>query len=85
MDSMDKNVQKEDTTSKQIMSKTKVQGRTFKIKLSTGTKTQFVDSDPLAQETLEAIQYKLPEIIDLCKKYGINYRFDEKTTKLLFG
>ena len=83
---MDKNAQKkEDTTSKQIRSKRKKQGRTFKIKLSMGTKTQFAETDPLAQETLEAVQRKLPEIIDLCKKYGVNYRFDEKTTKLLMG
>jgi len=82
-DSKDKNSQKDATTSKMIT--TEKQGRTFKIKLSTGTKTQFVDTDPLAQETLEAVQHKLPEIIDLCKKYRVNYRFDEKTTKLLMG
>jgi len=46
---------------------------------------QFADTDPLAQETLEAVQAKLPEIIDLCKKYDVNYHFDEKTTKLLMG
>ncbi len=84
-DSTEKNSQKEDERSKVINSKTKKQGRTFKIELSTGTKTQFADTDPLAQETLEAVQRKLPEIIDLCRKYRANYHFDEKTTKLLMG
>jgi hypothetical protein len=78
--STDKNVQRVDTNSN-----VKKSGRVFKIKLSAGTKTQFAEIDPLAQETLEAVQDKLPEIIDLCKKYGINYQFDEKTTKLLMG
>ena len=82
---MYKNAQKEDPTLTQIESNTKMHGRTFKIQLSTGTKTQFVDTDPLAQETLEALQRKLPEIMNLCKKHGVNYRFDEKTTKLLMG
>jgi hypothetical protein len=82
-DSRDGNSQKDATASKLINAKK--QEKTFKIKLSTGTKTQFVDTDPLAQETLEAVQHKLPEIIDLCKKYGVNYHFDEKTTKLLMG
>ncbi len=82
---MYKNAQKEDPTLTQIESNTKMHGRTFKIQLATGTKTQFVDTDPLAQETLEALQRKLPEIMDLCKKHGVNYRFDEKTTKLLMG
>ncbi len=81
--STDKNSQKDATTSNMI--NTEKQGRTFKIKLSTGTKTQFIDTDPLAQETLEAVQHKLPEIIDFCKKYGVKYHFDEKTTKLLMG
>jgi hypothetical protein len=82
-DSTGKQVQKVDATSKLI--RAKKQRRTFKIELSTGTKTQFADTDPLAQETLEAVQRKLPEVIDLCKKYGVNYDFDEKTTKLLMG
>jgi hypothetical protein len=84
-DSMDKIAHKEDPTLTQIESNTKMRGRTFKILLTTGTKTQFADTDPLAQETQEAVQHKLPEILDLCKKYGVNYRFDEKTTKLLMG
>jgi hypothetical protein len=77
--------QKKETTSKLSNRNTKKQGRTFRIELSTGTKTQFADADPLAQETLEAVQAKLPEIIDLCKKHGVRYHFDEKTTKLLMG
>jgi len=82
---MDGKLQKAEATSKLTNRKTKKQGRTFRIELSTGTKTHFADTDPLAQETLEAVQAKLPEIIDLCKKYGVNYHFDEKTTKLLMG
>jgi len=80
-----KKSQKKETASKLSNKNTKKQGKTFRIELSTGTKTQFADTDPLAQETLEAVQAKLPEIIDLCKKYDVRYHFDEKTTRLLMG
>ena len=56
--------------------------RVFKLELLRGTKSQFSSTNPLINETLETIQDKLPEVIGLCKKYGVKYRYDEKTSNL---
>jgi len=58
---------------------------TLKLELEAGTKTQFADVNPLLRETLNAVQGKLPEIVELCNKKHVAYSLDEKTNDLLLN
>jgi hypothetical protein len=54
----------------------------FKLEIDRGTKSQFTEDNPVFYETVDAVRRELPEVVELCKKYGVKFKLDEKTADI---